>query len=60
MWIKFIDTKIFFFMCKNVLISLIFRELLDAMQDSEAGVPLQSFEIDQFMYKHCFTGKMKI
>ncbi|XP_065059242.1 pleckstrin-like [Rhopilema esculentum] len=34
-----------------------YSELLDAMQDSEAGVPLQSFEIDQFMYKLCFTGK---
>lgn len=32
------------------------RELLNAMQDKEAGIPLQSFEIDGCMYKHCFTG----
>jgi len=32
-------------------------ELLDAMQDKEAGIPLQSFKIDGSMYKHCFTGK---
>ena len=30
--------------------------MLEAMQDSDAGIPLQNFEIDQCIYKHCFTG----
>ena len=32
------------------------RELLSAMQDKDAGISLQNFEIDGCTFKHCFTG----
>ena len=46
---KLQQVKIVDYSCLN-------RELLSAMQDKEAGIPLQSFEINGCMYKHCFTG----